>query len=181
MEEELEARPGPEPEEELQVRAIRLYLKLGSMAAVGRELGVPLTELHRLSKTVWWQEEMQLIRRAEAAALDAGLTELLGTTLDELKRVLRDGETVFDKNGVAHSKPVSATSLCRIAELVFDKRQIVRGLPTAITEGGKLSELAEKLEALGKAQAAKTIEMEAQPFVEGGEPKQVGKGGEPNA
>ena len=67
----------------------------------------------------------------------------------------------MDKDGNIRTKPLNAQTLCRIAETVFDKRQLIRGLPTAVTnEGSKLAELAEKLEQLGRAQAARTIEME---------------------
>lgn len=152
----------PMPEESLQSKAIRIYLKTGSLAATARQLETPVYQLQKLAKTQSWQDELGLLRRVEQAVLDTTLTEIMGMALTELKDRLVLGEEIFDSNGGAHMRPVSATTLVRIMDVVFDKRQLIRGLPTALTnEGSKLSELAAKLEELGRQQAAKTIE--AQP------------------
>jgi hypothetical protein len=148
-------------EDTLQTKAIRAYLTTGSLAATSRELGVSLAVVRKMAATQSWAEELGLLRRIEQAVLDTSLTDILGTTLSELKHRLQFGEEVFDKEGGSHMRPLSGATLVRIMEAVFDKRQLIRGLPTAVTnEGSKLSELAAKLEELGRAQAARTIEME---------------------
>ena len=149
------------PDPDLLSQAVRSYLKTGSLAAVSRNLSVPIYELQKLARTQEWMQELKLLRTIEQAVLDSSLTSILDTTLDALKHRLEFGEDVMDKDGNIRTKPLNAQTLCRIAETVFDKRQLIRGLPTAVTnEGSKLAELAEKLEQLGRAQAARTIEME---------------------
>lgn len=139
--------------------AVRLYLKTGSLAAVSRELGVTIYELQKLAKTQWWTDEIGALRRIEQAQLDSSLSEILGLALTKLVKAMTDGEDAVTSEGVPYIKPVSAAVLVRIADTVFDKRQLLRGLPTALSnESSKLTELAAKLEELGRAQASRTIE-----------------------
>jgi hypothetical protein len=153
--------PEDESGDELSREAVRLYLTCGSLASVSRKLDTPIYELQKLAKTQWWTDELGRLRRIEQAELDAKLSDILGSALTKLVDRMENGEEVMDKEGFIHRKAISAATLCRIAETVFDKRQLIRGLPTAVTnEGSKLTELAEKLEKLGLAQSARTIEME---------------------
>lgn len=157
------------------LEAVRLYLQSGSIAEVGRKLGVSAYELSKLTRTNWWMQELKLLRTIEQAQLDTSLTEILNMSLDELKLRLQFGEDYYDKEGNMRNRPLSAATLCRVADVVFDKRQLIRGLPTAVTnEGGKLQELAEKLEELGRAQSARTIEMDPSPLVETPAPSSPG-------
>ena len=147
--------------ESLQTTAIRAYLKTGSLAATSRELGIPLLLVRKMAATQSWAEELGLLRRTEQAVLDTQLTKILNTTLSELEQRLAFGEEVFDKEGGSHMRPLNGATLVRIMEAVFEKRQLIRGLPTALNnESSKLTELAAKLEELGRAQSMRTIEAE---------------------
>lgn len=160
--------PGPGPEDDgeetgdaISREAVTLYLTCGSLAKVARTLDIPIYDIQKLSKTQWWTDELGRLRRIEQAELDSKLSDILGSALTKLVDRMENGEEVIDKDGFKHMKAISAATLCRIAETVFDKRQLIRGLPTAVTnESSKLTELAEKLEKLGQAQAARTIDME---------------------
>lgn len=156
--------PHPALSLEQSLAAVRLYLHTGSIAEVGRQLSVTVYELNKLTRTQWWMQELRLLRTIEQAQLDTSLTEILNVTLAELKQRLEFGEDYYDKEGNMRNRPLPAATLCRIADVVFDKRQLIRGLPTAVTnEGGKLQDLADKLEQLGRAQSARTIEMDPTP------------------
>ncbi len=140
-------------------QAVALYLTNGSLAAVARELGTTVYELQKLAKTQWWTDEIGHLRRVEQATLDTSLSEILGLALTKLVTAMTNGEEAVTSEGVPYMKPVSAAVLCKIADTVFDKRQLIRGLPTSVSnESSKLSELAAKLEELGRSQAARTIE-----------------------
>jgi hypothetical protein len=140
--------------------AVTIYLKCGSLARVARELGTTVYELQKLAKSQWWTDEIRLQRSVEQAELDSTLTNVLGSALARVAERLEQGELMIDKLGNEHWIPVSASALTKLIAVVFDKRQLIRGLPTAVTnESSKLSELAEKLEELGRATAARTLEM----------------------
>src|SRR5207253_795384 len=128
------ARPKAQaPKEErkevsLEQRAVQLYLKSGSLAAVSRELEVPLAQVKELAGTQWWVDEVSLTRRMEVAALDAGLTEILGSTLSQLRKRLETGEAYVAANGQIKYRPIKSADLCKIVDVVFDKRQLIRGM-----------------------------------------------------
>jgi hypothetical protein len=148
--------------EEFRKQAVQEYLKSGSLAQVARNLGTTVYEVNKVAKTQEWADEVAQHRRTELAVLDMALTTILDKTTLELIHRLEYGEEVYDQNGDCHMKPVSAASLTKIIGTVFDKRQLLRGLPTALNnESSKLSELAEKLEQLGRYQNSKTIDQPA--------------------
>ena len=148
----------PEQEVSLQVEAVRLYAKHGSLAAVGRILGISTYELSKMSGEAGWKEELGAIKRADQAALDARLTKILGNTLEHLEDRLEHGDKKI-VDGQIQFAPISAIMLAKIVDVIFDKRQIVRELPTNYNgETYKLQELAEKLEKLGEAQKMRTID-----------------------
>jgi hypothetical protein len=143
----------------LQLACVQCYYETGSLAEVSRQTMVPIYELQKLEKQLWWQQELHLIRRCEQAALESRFTKILGEALAGIEDRLEVGDTQIDRYGIEHKIPVEAATLVRVAELVFDKRQLLRGLPTNISEdNGKLQDLANKLEKIGRAQAARTID-----------------------
>lgn len=161
METGLVAGAGEWEADEESKRAVVLYLQCGSLAKVALSLGTTVYELQKLAKSQWWTDELGRLRRIEQAELDNRLSAILGKSLDMLVERMEYGEEVYDKEGNMHMRPVPAATLCKIANTVFEKRQLIRGLPTAVTnESSKLAELAEKLEKLGQAHNAKTIEMD---------------------
>lgn len=140
------------------LEAVRLYALTGSLAKVSRELGVPIYELTKLTKTQWWQDELAALRREESALTNATLTRVFDLTLAQIEDRLAHGDFTLSQGGALRRVPVSASSLARLADMVFDKRQLVRNEPTVIAgDNDKLSRLADKLRRLG---AARTIEAE---------------------
>lgn len=132
-----------------ELQAVRIFVQTGSLAAVSRQLGVPMAELAKFAKTVWWQQEVAALQRDASAQLDAGLTRILDMSLEQLILRLTTGDTVMTKQG-PKVMPLKADTLARIADIVFTKRQLLRNQPTAIAgDTNKLNILATKLRALG--------------------------------
>lgn len=140
------------------------YVEGGSLARVAREFDVPLYELQKLSRTQWWQEELNALLREKAAVELAGMTRILGKTLEAMEDRLDNGDVVI-ANGVARRIPVKAADLTKMANGVFTQRQLLQGMPTHIeATQDKLQELADKLRMLG----AKDVSLEALPEAENG-------------
>jgi hypothetical protein len=149
----------PSAEDTFREQAVRAYMQTGSLAKTAKVLGTTVYEVSKIARTQAWAEEVANARRTELAVLDTALSSILDKATLELIHRLEYGEEVYDAVGNCHLKPVSAASLTKMIGTIFDKRQLLRGLPTALNnESSKLSELAEKLEQLGRYQSAKTID-----------------------
>lgn len=134
----------------VETAAAQAYVRLGSYAAVGRELGIPATEVQRMARSIWWQDEVAAYQREQQAVLDARLTQLLGKTMEEIEDRLQYGETKIGKEGGTYQVPVSASALASLANVIFNQRQIIRNQPTSIAgDTQKLQALSEKLRMLG--------------------------------
>jgi hypothetical protein len=144
------------------LKAVRLFSLTGSLAAVARELNVPIYELKKLSRTAMWARELQDIQQAEAALLNVKLTKLLGFALDQMEDRLVHGDYTVSAGKLVRS-PLAAPTLARIADCVFDKQRLIRELPTTIVggENKKLATLAQHLRALGAKDIA-YLDMDAE-------------------
>jgi hypothetical protein len=150
-----EVLPEPFPMAE---EAVRLFLRSGSLAQVGRELSIPVQDLYRASKSAWWLQEVSLRKKMENAAQDVMLTKVLDMSLEHLVDVLENGEDRIDHQGCIQQIRVSGATLARIVDVLFDKRQLIRDLPTSNDKtANKLTELAKQLEQFGRAANAKPI------------------------
>lgn len=135
----------------LKLRALQLFSQTGSLATVSRDLSIPLYELHQLSRTDWWNRELTLLRREEAALENSRLTTIWNRTLEEIEYLLENGEEVY-VDGHKRSKRPNGATLARLADVVFNKRQLLRDAPTVnVGSNKKLDELADKLSQLGSA------------------------------
>jgi hypothetical protein len=153
--------PTPTEEEVCNLEAVREYVRIGTLSGVSRKLGIPLRNLNQWSRTAWWQDEVVLLRREQAAQLDALLTNLHGRTVEELIDRVENGDLVRTKTGKTVRAPLKARDVAAIAHIVFTERQLLRNEPTAIQgDTSKVQTLAEKLRLLGKtlAQDAEVID-----------------------
>jgi hypothetical protein len=133
------------------LEAVRLFVKLGTLSAVSRELNISLRDLTRASRQIWWQDEVILLRREQQAALDASFTKLHNQTVAELIDRVENGEQVYSKKGVLVRVPMKARDIAAVAHIIFTERQLLRNEPTAIQgDSGKVQVLADKLRLLGK-------------------------------
>lgn len=134
-----------------QMQAVHLFAQCGSFAEVSRQMGKTLYELQKLSRTSWWQEEFNLLRREETALSNVKMSRILDKSLEELSERLEFGDTVVNE-GQTFNIPIPAKDLVRIIDVIFNKRQLIRGEPTMIEgDNKKLADLAEKLRTIGEA------------------------------
>src|SRR6266404_4807686 len=141
------------PEEEaiqsIEQQALALYIKHGTLAAVSRQMGVKYQELVKLSRTVWWNDEVARLRKDEAAQEMALSSRLVDRGLDMLLDRIENGDLIATRSGFKR-EPLKATDIAKIVHTVFTERQLLRNEPTAIAgETGKVQVLATKLRALG--------------------------------
>jgi replicative DNA helicase len=137
------------------LKAVRLFSLTGSLAAVAKELNVPIYALKKLSRTEMWARELADLQQAEAALLNVKMSKILDMSLDMMADRLEHGDFTVSAGKLVRS-PLAATTLARAADCVFDKQRLLRELPTTIIggENKKLATLAQRLRALG----AKDIE-----------------------
>lgn len=142
--------------------AVRLFSLTGSLAAVAKELNVPIYALKKLSRTETWGRELADIQNAEAALLNVKMSKILDMSLDMMADRLEHGDFTVSAGKLVRS-PLAATTLARVADCVFDKQRLLRDLPTAIIGGDnkKLAILAQRLRALG-AKDIEYLDQEAQ-------------------
>lgn len=141
----------------LLLKTVHLFSQLGSLKAVSRALGIPIYELQKLQRTQAWLDEYNALQREEMAISNVRMTRILDQTLEAIEDRLINGDYHFT-GGKAFRRPCDAKTLARLTDVIFDKRQLLRNLPTQIEAStSKLAELAEKLEALGKARRAGEI------------------------
>lgn len=140
--------------EAVNLEAVRIFVKSGRLRAVSEQMGVPLADVQRWSRQVWWIDEVTALRREQNSLMDAMLTSLHGRTIEEMMRLVEEGETITEvKRGkiVTRKVPLKATHLAKICEVVFTQRQLLREQPTSIQgDTGKVQLLADKLRLLGK-------------------------------
>jgi len=154
----------------IEWQVVQAYVHTGSFAEVSRSLNIPISELKRMSRSVWWQEEVAAIRREAIAHQEALATRILDMTTESLIRALVEGERKVigrEKNGDPKvvMQPLKADTLVKISAEVFKQRQLLRNLPTAIAgDTNRINKLASKLRALG-AQDPTLIEVEATEIV----------------
>lgn len=133
----------------IEQQAMAIFIQEGTLTAVSKRLGIRYYEVQKLSRTLWWNEEVARIRRDIAAGEIAMQTRLVDRCLDLLMDRIEHGDLVATRTGFKR-EPLKATDLARIAHTVFTERQLLRNEPTAIAgETGRVQVLATKLRALG--------------------------------
>lgn len=133
----------------MELQAVRLFVRTGTLAGAARELGIPLADVRRWSQSVWWQTEVAALQRESNSLADAMLTRIFDMGMDALIDRVTYGDPKLTKAGLIRI-PVKAEVLTRIVDIAFTKRQLLRNQPTAIAGDTKrLNTLAQKLRALG--------------------------------
>lgn len=149
--------------EAVNLEAVRIFVKTGRLREVSTQMNVPLVDVQRWSRQVWWQDEVSALRREQNSVMDAMLTSLHGRTIEEMMKLVEEGETIREvKRGkvVERQVPLKGAALARICEVVFSQRQLLRNLPTNIQgDTTKMQSLAEKLRLLGKTIAVEEVEV----------------------
>lgn len=143
----------PSPDEvtvqSIEAQAIAIFVQEGTLTAVSRRLGIKYHEVQKLSRTLWWADEVSRLKKEQANAEISLQSRLVDKGLEMLMDRLDNGDLVATRSGFKR-EPLKATDIARIVHTVFTERQLLRNEPTAIAgETGRVQVLAEKLRALG--------------------------------
>lgn len=139
------------PRVPIPLAAVRLYFRYGTLAAVSKELNLPMRDLEHARRQVWWMDEMMLLKREQQAVLEAQFTKIHNQTLAMLIDRVEKGELVRGKKGGDIRVPMRARDLAAVAHIIFTERQLLRNEPTSIQgDSEKVKVLADKLRLLGK-------------------------------
>jgi len=126
----------------------RRYFLCGSMAQVGRELGVRYDDLLQLAKEEWFTEELRALEREANALLKVKLTCLMDKTLSAIEDRLEHGDTIM-ADGRMVKIPIIARDLANLAKIVFEKKRELADMEVgfASPEANRLAALAASLKA----------------------------------
>lgn len=152
------------PEEKIQ--AVMSYVLTGTSRKASRLCNVPEGTIRWWkSNAVWWDDVTRECRKHKQDELDARYTALIHKVVDGIENRVNNGDTVIDKDGNSHLKPIPGKDLAVIHAILFDKRQLLRGDVTSRTETTSsmehLKKLGEKFEEMfNSVQKVRVIEGE---------------------
>jgi transposase-like protein len=138
-------------------RGVSAYVSTGSFTKASRITGIPETTLRFWAKQDWWSEESHRANQADADELKSTATRIAKRAFVELEDRLENGEVVFDKEGNANVKKVSARDAAIIAAVAIDKRKVLLDQPNQVSIQNSTEKLASLMEQFMKFATAKEI------------------------
>lgn len=155
---------------EHKIMAATYYMILGSYVKTAKymaasEVPVPSSTIAAWrNKSTWWKPLTNQIRKAKQEELDAKLTHLIHSGVDQLQDRVESGEYVLsgedeEGNPKLHRVPMKSRDLSIVTGTMHDKRALGRGDPTSRTERVSPQELLKDLaKECEKIANGKTIE-----------------------
>jgi transposase-like protein len=138
-------------------RGVSAYVSTGSFTKASSITGIPETTLRFWAKQDWWSEESHRANQADADELKSTATRIAKRAFVELEDRLENGEVVFDKEGNANVKKVSARDAAIIAAVAIDKRKVLLDQPNQVSIQNSTEKLASLMEQFMKFATAKEI------------------------
>lgn len=102
-------------------QAVALYVSLGSLTAVAKELAYPYETLKDWKAKDWWKQYERAIKSEENAALSAKFRKIVKKVQEQILDRLEDGDHVVLKDGSVIRVPVKAKELAIIGAVSTDK------------------------------------------------------------
>lgn len=132
---------------EQKINALTHFIITGSYQKSADMTGIPAHTIRGwATRTPWWQEAMDKIRKHQNNELDARISLLFSKAMDEIDDRIENGDFVIDrKTGQKHRVPVAAKDLTSIVCYLYDKRALMRGDVTSITANTSPKKLLEEL------------------------------------
>lgn len=153
-----------------KVEICTLWIMGETSRSLEKKLGVPSPTIRYWMQRPWWAELKAHIRKAKNEELDAKLSKVIHTAVNELQDRVENGNIKMDpKTGELRRIPLSSSELAKDGlGIPYDKRALTRGDPTNRTasQGGSsqeetLKQLAEAfLKIAQENQPTKVIEAE---------------------
>lgn len=138
-------------DESKRIEAITMYLAIGNLTEVSRQMGIPIDTLkHWKNKTPWWKDIETQIKEEKNSSLSATVTNIVEKALNQVVDRIENGDFIFDqRTGEIRRIPVKVATLNSISSVLIDKRLLLNKQPTVIH--GTSEGLDSKLDTLAKA------------------------------
>ena len=121
--------------EDVKNKALALRSQGLTYKAIANELKIPFKTIENWSNTDWWKEGLKDIRNDDYTRLDKNLTDMLESTIKELKDRIANGDSIYDpRTGKIKRVPVKMRDLNTALNSTIEKRQLIRNLPSKIVE-----------------------------------------------
>lgn len=104
-----------------KLKAVTLYITLGTLTAVASEMQMSRETLKTWKEQEWWKKYERQIKNEENALLSAKYRKIVQKTQDQILQRLDEGDTIVLKDGSQHKIPIKARELALIAAISTDK------------------------------------------------------------
>ena len=135
----------------------------GTVPRAARQCGIPSNTIYEwMAREEEWERLSQPIREKVKCELAARFTGLIYGAIDATDDRIRNGDWKYTKDQGLIRIPMGGRELAIVAAIATDKRAVLSMEPTSITASadGRVSNMLERLERLGRADRAKIIDAE---------------------
>ncbi len=120
---------------EQKVSAAQAYLITGTSVQAQKYCGVKADIIRDWkSKSTWWGELFQQVKKQKNDELEATLTQIMDSSLGQLADRLDDGDYKVQKDGSILRVPMGGKEIAIVLSIMYDKRALLRGDVTSRTE-----------------------------------------------
>lgn len=144
-----------------KIRAVAIYLEIGTLTKTSEMTGVPVETLRNWKIAPWWHEVKQKILSEQDDEISSRFSKIVKKAQKQVEDRLENGEWIVLKSGEQKRVPMRGKDAQYILNSAIDKRQLLNDRPTSRTEtltmNDKLKKIGQEFEKFAKA---RTIEHE---------------------
>lgn len=144
-----------------KIRAVAIYLEIGTLTKTSEMTGVPVETLRNWKIAPWWYEVKQKILSEQDDEISSRFSKIVKKAQKQVEDRLENGEWIVLKSGEQKRVPMRGKDAQYILNSAIDKRQLLNDRPTSRTEtltmNDKLKKIGQEFEKFAKA---RTIEHE---------------------
>jgi hypothetical protein len=107
-----------------KIEAVQMYLLLGNLKEVERQLRIPYVTLNSWKVSEWWKEITETLKSQESIVFGNKLKGIVEQGLAAVSDRLANGDWIYDqKTGELRRKPVAMKDALKVATDLIDKQQ----------------------------------------------------------
>ena len=142
-----------------KIRAVAIYLEIGTLTKTSEMTGVPVETLRNWKIAPWWHEVKQKILNEQDDELSSKFTNIVKKAQKQVLDRIENGDWIVLKDGKKERVPMKGKDLQYVVNSNLDKRQLLNDRPTSRTEvltmNDRLKKIGQEFEKFAKA---RTIE-----------------------
>jgi hypothetical protein len=155
---------------DVKINAVTTFILTGSLLKAATFSGVPYALVRSWSsKSDWWKQSIDKIRKQKNDELDARITITIDKTMNEISDRLENGDVVLRPTGELVRKPLSGKELTTMLGILYDKRALMRGDPTSRSVASNPSNILNDLKKSFEDLAAGIQKKEQEKLINGAE------------